>query len=222
MARLKSATRTISNRGPRPRFIGQFPCSKPAQEPPFGRVAWLPFDSVSSLCGALWLEWREDIAKIDFEAGVDVYEETAELPALRAITDFHVVMDTGEVGRVEQKYSVASLSSEEKTRLATLAEHAKRRGLTFELMDRVTLEERGFIQTILLLRPYGLLPLPQAVVSRAKERLGAYSADVLRVWRQRARQHRVPLAATYKLLYQQQLPLQYEPLTVAELEPCLV
>lgn len=222
MARLKSATRTISNRGPRPRFIGQFPCSKPAQEPLFGRVSWLPFDSVSSLCGALWLEWRQDVAKIDFEAGVDFYEETAELPSLRAITDFHIVLDTGEVGRVEQKYSVASLSSEEKSRLAMLAEHSKRRGVTFELMDRVTLEERGFIQTILLLRPYGLLPLPQAVVNQAKERLGAYSVAVLRVWRQRARQHRVPLAAAYKLLYQQQLPLSYEPLTVAELEPCLV
>jgi hypothetical protein len=112
-------------------------------------VAWLPFDSVSSLCGALWLEWRQDIAKIDFEAGIDDYEESPDLPALRAITDFHVLMDTGELGRVEQKYSVPSLSAEERERLAILAEHAKRRGLRFELMDRVTLEERGFIQTIL-------------------------------------------------------------------------
>lgn len=58
--RLKSPTRTISNSGPIPRFIGYFPCSKAAG-------AYLPFDSMSALMVGVFLEWRRTVAGVEFE-----------------------------------------------------------------------------------------------------------------------------------------------------------
>ena len=49
--KLRSPTRTISNRGELPRFIGQFPCAK-------GTIFPLTFDSISALLCGVYLEWR--------------------------------------------------------------------------------------------------------------------------------------------------------------------
>lgn len=220
MTKLKSPTRTISNRGPRPRFTGSFPCLKPMRPAPFGRVASLPFDSVSSLYGGLWLEWRDDIAKVGFEDQVDDHAEDGELPAMRAISDYHVVASSGELGRVEVKFSIDSLPADERKRLAALAEHANRKGLTFELMDRLRLEQNGFIQTVLLLRPYAQMQWAPAAARAALKRLETYPAGTLAAWRCRAREHQVPVGLAYQLLYRQQLPLVYEHLVPAELALC--
>jgi hypothetical protein len=220
MTKLKSPTRTISNRGPRPRFTGSFPCVKPMHPAPFGRVASLPFDSMGSLYGGLWLEWRNDIAKVGFEVEVDQHEEDGDLPAMRAISDYHVVASTGELGRVEIKFSIESLAADERTRLASLAEHAKRKGISFELMDRVRLEQNGFIQTVLLLRPYAHMQWAPAAAKLALRRLHGYPPGTLGAWRSRARQHKVPVALAYQLLYRQQLALVYQKLVPADLALC--
>ena len=62
MARkLHSPTRTISNRGDRPKFIGQFPCTK-------GEGDYLVYDSLTAfLYCAIYLEWRQNVVRLTFE-----------------------------------------------------------------------------------------------------------------------------------------------------------
>jgi hypothetical protein len=219
--KLKSPTRTISNSGPLPRFIGEFPCykaPKPANSAESPKS--LKFDSISSLMGGLWLEWRPDVVSMGFESEVETHEATGDLPGVRAITDYHTLHDTGEIGRVEVKYSIASLSAEDREKLDQLADHAARKGLRFETVDRVGLEANGFIQTILLLRPYSQLQVSEAALARAIRELRHYEPANLWEWRARAAKHRVPTSHLYQLLYRQALPLVYEPLVAVELSLC--
>lgn len=71
--KLRSPTRTISNRGELPRFIGQFPCTKGATFP-------LTFDSLSALLCGVYLEWRPDVVRVAFEPREYEFEETPDLP----------------------------------------------------------------------------------------------------------------------------------------------
>jgi hypothetical protein len=70
MARkIKSPTRTISNRGQRPKFVGYFPCYK-------ADAGFLPFDSIPALDCGLYLEWRSDVMRIEFEPERYSFEAT--------------------------------------------------------------------------------------------------------------------------------------------------
>jgi hypothetical protein len=208
--KLKSPTRTISNSGEYPRFIGNFPCTKAAE-------SYIPFDSLSSLMCGIWLEWRKDVTKIEFEPRKYSFEATDTLPAMVLIPDYSCTMDTGEIGHVEAKYSHFDLRPKEAQRLAWAEAHFKNAGLFYEVVYRKTLEEDGFVQSILLLRPYGRLSTPTHVLDHALVKLQSFKPDTLTGWRANANKAGIPTGILYQLLYQQRLAFIPEPLTIMEL-----
>ena len=208
--KLKSPLRTISNSGEHPRFIGNFPCTKAAG-------TYLPFDSMSSLMCGIWLEWRTDIVKIEFEPVKYQFEATDTLPALVLIPDYVCVMDTGEIRLVEAKYSQLELRSKDLEKLVWAEAHFRSAGLVYEVAYRRTLEMSGLIQTIVLLRPYGQLSNSTQVLERAMERLKSFEPETLTGWRANAQKVSVPTGVLYQLLYQQRLVFMPEPLTIMEL-----
>lgn len=215
MARkLKSPTRTISNRGDYPRFIGNFPCTKAAE-------SFLPFDSLSALFCGIWLEYRKDIIKIQFEPRKFSFPATDTLPAIELIPDYMCVMDTGEIRFVEAKYSRVDLTQEEVDKLKWAELHFQNQGSVYEVVYRKDLEESGFVQTILLLRPYAQLGTPESTLTRAFERLRGFQPSTLTVWRARARELGVNIGVLYQLLYQQRLGFTPEPLSIIEISQWL-
>ena len=213
--KLRSPSRTISNRGPSRRFTGEFPCTKSVTIP-------LVFDSISSLYCAVALEHRKNVVRIEFEPRMHTHAATSVLAALTAITDFEVTLDTSELRPVEAKYSESSLRDKERTHLMLLAEHCEAEGRPLEVVYRDVLERDGFINTVLLLRRYGLLPQAPASVANACRRLEGLETTTLEVWRERAQAARVPTGLLYYLLYHQELPLTYRTLLPMALAPCRV
>jgi hypothetical protein len=203
--KLRSPSRTISNRGPSRRFTGEFPCTKSVTTP-------LVFDSITSLYCAVALEHRKNVVRIEFEPRMHTHAATSVLAALTAITDYEVTLDTGELLPVEAKYSEGSLRDKERIHLMLLAEHCESEGRPLEVMYRDVLERDGFINTVLL----------PASVANARRRLEGLEAATLEVWRERAQAARVPTGLLYHLLYHQELPLTYRTLLPMALAPCRV
>lgn len=208
--KLKSPLRTISNRGEHPRFIGNFPCTKATGSD-------LPFDSLSSLMCGIWLEWREDVIKIEFEPLKYVFEATDILPAMVLIPDYVCTMNTGEIGLVEAKYSRLELRPKDVEKLKLAEAHFRNAGLVYEVVYRMTLEEVGLVQTILLLRPYGQLSNSTRVLDHALAKLQSFKPETLTGWRANAQKVGVATGVLYQLLYQQRLVFIPEPMTVMEL-----
>lgn len=212
--KLKSPTRTISNRGDRPRFIGYFPCRK-------GVESYLVFDSLSSLFCGLWLEWRLDIFKVTFEAANLKFEATDSLPALEVIPDYQRTDEEGEIGYTEAKYSPEDLTPKESEKICHTRAHMERAGYQYEVVYRSELEKNGLISTILLLRPYAQLSTSSATLEIAQKRLAETGAPAtLHVWRARAKKAKVPVGVLYQLIYQQRLGFVPEPLTLMEFLEC--
>lgn len=211
---LKSPTRTISNRGEHPRFIGNFPCTKTAD-------AYLPFDSLSSLLCGIWLEWRLDVDKILFEPRKYKFDATDSLPAIELIPDYECQMTNGEFRLVEAKYALTELRPEEIQKLSWAKSHFQNEGMVYEVVFRKTLEESGLIQSILLLRPYGQLRHSELVLNRAVARLQSFKPATLTAWRTNALKVGVSVGVLYQLLYQQRLAFIPEQLTVMELSQWL-
>jgi hypothetical protein len=212
--KLKSPTRTISNRGDRPRYIGQIPCTKADGD-------YLVFDSLSSLYCCLWLEFRRDVVSIAFEPEVHEFEASTTLPSVKSIPDYSCVMDTGEIDLVEAKYDVAALRPVEREKLRITKAHHEAVGHSYEVVSRTTLEKSGLIATVLLLRPYGRLSYSANLLEKAYEMLRTCVPATLEVWRENARKAGVPVGVLYKLLYQQRLAFVARPLAITELRQCL-
>lgn len=227
MARkLKSPTRTISNAGEHPRFMGLMttPRAHPARRkvgtaPPGYGV--LPFDSLSALACAIYLEWRQDVVHFDFEPRKFDFSEHGDWPAASCIPDFEVTLDTGELAIFEAKYSQEQLRGDERAKLRLLEAHFQSQGVSYTVVYRLDLEKSGFLQTLALMRPYAQLDYSPKAVEKALERLTPFESADLTTWRKRASEARVPVALLYHLLYRQRLPLQYRPLQFMELELCL-
>lgn len=212
--KLKSPTRTISNKGDCPRYVGQIPCTKADGN-------HLVFDSLSSLDCCLWLEFRADVVSIAFEPTVHKFAATATLPAMKSIPDYECILDTGEVALVEAKYDVTALRPSHLEKLRHAQAHHEAAGHSYEVVSRTTLEKSGFIDTVLLLRPYGRLSYSANLLEQAYERLRTCAPATLEVWRERARKTSVPVGVLYKLLYQQRIAFVPRPLATTELRQCL-
>lgn len=218
----KSPTRTISNRGEHPRFVGLLSSPKASSAP----SPWLagvghgvmPYDSVSALICAIHLEWRKDVESFAFELRAHEFVATDLLAALRCVPDFEVVWTTGEIAPVEAKYAREDLRKPERERLELARQHFAAAGLTYEVVYRKDLEVDGFADTVFLLRQYGLLPYPERVLVAAEKRLSPFGAASLGTWRSRAADVGVSVAVLYKLLYLERLPLEYQPLQFVELD----
>ena len=178
----------------------------------------MPFDSLSALICAICLEWRTNVASFSFEKREFNFSETDQLPQLRCIPDFEVLLTTAELGFVEAKYSEQDLRPQERLKLHIASRHAAEQGFFHEVMFRRTLEIDGFADTVFLLRPYGLMAYPEAKLDTAFKRLSSFEVTDLATWRERAIDARVPVAVLYKLLYQQRLPLKYRHLQFIEMD----
>lgn len=223
--KLKSPTRTLSNAGEHPRFMGlitsrkALPSRRKAGTAPNG-YGVMPFDSLSALACAIYLEWREDVVHFDFEARKFEFSEHGEWPAASCIPDFEATLDTGELAIFEAKYSREQLRVDERAKLRMLKAHFASQGIAYTVVYRLDLERNGFLQTLALMRPYAQLDYSPIAVEKAMERLGACKSADLTTWRQRAAEAGVPVALLYRLLYQQRLPLLYQPLQFEELQLC--
>lgn len=214
MARkLRSPTRTISNRGDLPRFIGQFPCIKGVTSP-------LTFDSLSALLCGIYLEWRRDVVSIAFEPRVHHFPATGTLPELTFVPDYEVILTTGELELYEAKYSAEGLDPAERAKLKLTQAHCEASGIPYQIIFRKKLEEDGFIDTLLILRRFGQLSFPDAMVEETLSRLSHFTSAYLEDWRTRAHKAGVPTRLLYHLLYHQRLSLAYRPLLSVELLPC--
>lgn len=224
--KLKSPTRTLSNSGEHPRFMGLLTSPKAntarrkAGTAPTGHGV-LPFDSLSALACAIYLEWRQDVVQFDFEARKFDFSEHGEWPAASCIPDYEATLDTGELAIFEAKYSREGLRVDERAKLELLGAHFESRGFGYTVVYRLDLEKNGVLQTLALLRPYAQLDYSPKSVEKALERLTPFESADLTTWRKRASRAGVPVALLYHLLYRQRLPMQYRPLQFMELEQCL-
>jgi len=209
--KLRSPTRTITVKGGQG-FQGELPSPK-------GTTFPLVFDSVASLMGAVHLEHRPEVAAIAFEAEKSEYVDDTGA-SVWAIHDYHAALNTGELEFVEVKYSLASLSAKELQKLERLRRGMAREGKELHLIFRDTLEENGYIQTVLLLRRFGLLNFSEKSKSVALERLSEFEAATMDGWLKRAQRVSVATGLLYHLLYHQRLPLLYERLVATALLPC--
>lgn len=213
--KLYSPTRTISNRGDLPKFIGQFPCAK-------AEASHLVFDSLSALYCGIYLEWRQDVVSMAFEPHMLTFAAEAGLPELTCHPDYEVILDSGEIEFYEAKYSRDGLRDAEREKLVLTAAHFEQRGIPYKVIYREDLETDGFIDTIILLRRYGLMQYPEGVVEAVAQRLAQVPDATLEAWRSHAAAAGVQTGLLYHLLYHQRLPLVYRHLLPVELLPCRV
>lgn len=210
--KLRSPTRTITRKGGTD-FQGEFLSPKgPADES-------LVFDSVSALMCGVHLEHRKEVVQLSFELTRSRYVDD-DGSEVEAIHDYHTVLEDGELEYFEAKYSVASLSEKVLAKLERLQRAMAREGKQLQLVFRETLEENGYIQTVLLLRRFGQLSFAEKSTEAALRRLGSLESATLDVWLKRAQKEGVATGLLFHLLYHQQLPLLYECLVATELLPC--
>lgn len=210
---LKSATRTISNRGEHARFIGIFPCTK-------GVGDRLHFDSITALYVGIFLEWLPRVIRLYFEPRkltVNFQDKS-----IGVIPDYEAAVHTGEIEAFEAKYEAESLKDEERERLKAVARHYATEGSRYQVLFRKTLERRGFIQTICLLRRYGNLTFPERALKHAREVLASPTPKTLREYRKLALAHGIRVGVLYHLAYRRQLRLRYELPRHEELALCHV
>lgn len=209
--KLKSKTRTISNRGEYPRFIGEFPCTK-------NEGNKRPFDSLTALLVGIFLEWLKRVVKLSFEPRR--WALTINGATITVIPDYEVITTTGAIEIIEAKYDWDSLSAEEKDLLAAIRRWFASQGISYRVITRRILERKGFIQTISKLRRYGQLTYPEPVLNRALKQLDSPTPKTLREYAALARERCVPVGVLYHLAYHQHLRLRYELPRHEELELC--
>lgn len=208
--RYKSPRGRISNRSPLPRFIGLIPTKKSLS----GSLA---FSSITELYSAIFLIYSRFVEAIEYEAEEISFAATEKLAAITGWPDFTTTLDGGELELVNAKYSRDSLRDEERDTLDLFDAHCKADDRRHRVLYRDELEKNGFIATIMLLRPYGLLTYPPAHCERAISILGSLPPTHLEGWQERARETLIPLDLIYHLIYQQRLAIKFRPLLSSSL-----
>jgi len=155
-----------------------------------------------------------------FEPREYSFEATASLPELTCIPDYEVILESGEIELHEAKYARDGMREKERAKLELAAAHFDNSNIPYKVVYRQDLVADGFIDTILMLRRYGLTRYPLALVESAERSLSHLPAAPLEDWRSRADQAGVPTGLLYHLLYHQRLPLVYRRLLPVELQPC--
>jgi hypothetical protein len=211
----KTARARITNRGPLPRFIGLIPTDKASD-------GVIPFSSLSELTVALFLIWAKSVNAIAYEPRVVTFQATDDLPEITGWPDFEAVLEGGEIDWVNAKYSESSMREDERARLETFDAHCRVNGHRHRVIFRDQLEKDGFIETIGLLRPFGMLNYREGDLDGAMSILGTLPPTHLEGWEARARDALLPLDLVYYLLYHQRLPLLYRPLIHRSLRKCRV
>lgn len=211
--RPKSPTRTISNRGEYPRFIGYFPCTKGAKVP-------LLFDSISALKVGIYLEWLPRVRLVEFKPRQHTVADGDK--SFKCIPDYEATTQLGEIEVYEGKYSPDSVSDPSKARLSAISRTMAREGYRYQVLYRNILERRGFIQTISKLRHYGQLTFPDPVLRHALAVVGSATPRTLGQYVSTALDNGIRVGVLYHLAYHRKLRLRYELPLLAELELCRV
>jgi hypothetical protein len=216
--RIKTAHRTISNRGPRPRFTGYFPSFKRD-----ARVAalYLAFDSITALKVGIFLEWLPTTKWLTYEAE----RLTVRRPdgtCFEHIPDFGVNSHDGGIGFVEAKYDAGDLRPRDRERLEHAEAHLTAAGYSYQVCFRTSLERDGMVDTLLLLRRYGRLNVRDDVATAALRTLNSDVPRTLDEYRHATSAAGLSLSVTYWLLYHQRLPLRYETFVHEEMKLCRV
>lgn len=209
---VKSPVRKISNRGPRARFTGYCPVEKSEGSTP------LVFDSIAALQAMAYLDWHRSITRLTFEPARHRIEIDGE--AFNSIPDFSFIDSDGQQGFVEAKYDLDTLKPEKLKRLGQCYRWYTSQGYAYIVVDRMTLERSGFIQTIMLLRRYRQLKYSATDLERARARLAKGGPATLSEYRRRTWASGVSLGMLYVLLYREELPLHFEPFVLEELALC--
>jgi hypothetical protein len=213
MARqIKSPTRTISNRGPMPRYIGYFPCSKTV-------APYLPFDSIASLCVGIYLEWSRDTVALQFESAKFQFQTADGVKTV--IPDYEVSRLTGEIRHAEAKYERPVDPGKTQELEATAALFASR-GIPYEVFFRKDLERDGFFDTIFFLRRYAKLWFYPNSIATATRKMSCVGALTVWEYKSLALERSVPLALLYHILYHGHLPFKPEPFVHEEFRECHV
>ena len=212
--RPKSPTRTISNRGEYPRFIGYFPCTKGAKVP-------LLFDSISALKVGIYLEWLPRVLRVWNLSRGNIPLQMATSPSSASPT-------------MKQRRSLAKSRStrasiprtayptHQGTRLSSIGRTMARQGYRYQVLYRKILERRGFIQTISKLRHYGQLTFPDPVLRHALAVLASATPRTLGQYVSTALDNGIRVGVLYHLAYHRKLRLRYELPRHMELELCRV
>lgn len=208
--KIKSPTRTISNKGPEPRFVGFFPCHKAIS-------GYLPYDSIPALDCGIYLEWRSDIVRIDFEPEKYHFKKGDGTRDKGSIPDYRAILATGEIEVIEAKSSDSVLRDSDREQLNLVAATCAQRGENFRIVHRDQLHLNGFLDTILLLRPHGWMNPSLTTIELALARFGVRDATTIEEWRRIAVSAGIPISMLYHLLYRQRVPLVYRPLLFTEL-----
>ena len=211
--KLKSPTRTITNRGPRSKYIGHFPCSKSTAE-------YILFDSVTSLTVGLLLEQRPDVECMSFESRKFGFEGGKGDKPFFSIPDYEAYLKSGEIIYREAKYS-RQMGKGEAQKIALTAALMKANGFDYDVIYRTDLESDGQIGLIAMLRPYGLLKFNEKTLAAAETGLSAFGRQTLLSWRIFARVCGFSIAVVYHLIYQGRLLLSPTKQMGVEVEECL-
>lgn len=203
----------VTNKGPLPRFIGLLPTDKAPD-------GVLVFSSITELLTGIFLAWARAVRRIEFEAREVAFEPTDNLAGVNGWPDYELTLEGGEIEWVNAKYSRSSLRDEEREQLDLFDAHCLASGRRHRIVYRDELERDGFIESILLLRPYGLLPYPNDEIQGALIILGGLPPTHIDGWHLRAREAFLPIDLVYHLLYREQLPLTYRPLMHTALRQC--
>jgi len=194
-----------TNKGPLPRFIGLIPTGK-------APTGVLDFSSISELLAAIFLICCAHVRQIRFEARKVTFEKSDDLEEVTGWPDYETTIDGGEIEWDNVKFSESSLRPDEREDLYRFDAHCRQSGLRHRILYRDVLERDGFIQTLMLLRPYGLLRLPERDVERALMILGSLPSTHLEGWQARARESLIPLDLVYHVLFREQRLLTFRPL----------
>ncbi|MFZ5541730.1 MAG: hypothetical protein ACOY5V_18530 [Pseudomonadota bacterium] len=215
--KLKSPTRTISNRSPTGRYTGHWRSLKADED--------FVFDSISSLLGGIVLERRKDVRRLRFEPRV--FWETAagastKTKTKKAIPDYGLDIVGRDDGSdyVEVKQDLAALSEEQLEKLTAARELVEKTGASYAVLDIRALNASGYVDTTCLLRRYALLHVEPAMQERVVSTLLPFAPATIREYRTMAWKLGLPLSAVYFVLYHELLPLRYARLQAEELRRC--
>lgn len=211
--KLKSSTRTISNRGEYPRFIGEFPCTKT-------EGGKRPFDSLTAMYVGVFLQWLQRAAKISFEPRR--WEIPLNGTVISVVPDYEITTTAGVLEIFEAKYDWNELTADEQQRLVEIRKWFASQGFHYRVITRKVLERKGFIQAILKLRRYGQLEFSKPLLDRALKQLASSQPKTLREYVALAQARSIPVSIVYHLAYHQRIVLRYEPPRHQELELCRV
>lgn len=168
MAKVRTATRTITNSGQR-RTLVAISSSKAMGE--------MPTESLVEYDGLLHLLFDPDVVKVQVQP--ETFELTVDGKAHRYTPDARTTRSTGVLGLHEFKHSEAALTPEEAAVLRAAAEQLPAIGYPFQVTWAAELRRTWLADNIRLLKRYSRWQADEAVQKLVLDHLDAHDGVVL-------------------------------------------